>query len=213
MGFLCGALAFTPYFRWRWEHARHHATSGNLKNRGTGDIWTMTVEEYRQSSPRRRFAYRLIRNPFALFGVGPLLVDAHGRNAFPSRVPNRRARRSVWWTNLFVAAMAAIGIFAFGWFNYLLLQIIIIGVSGAAGIWLFYIQHQFEDGLLGARRGLGLHRRRFTGQFLLQTTQRAAMVLGEISAFTTFIISTRAFQTIDWLVATPQMELFRPCLP
>jgi omega-6 fatty acid desaturase (delta-12 desaturase) len=144
VGFTCGALAWTPYFRWRWEHARHHATSGNLENRGIGDIWTMTVAEYRQASPLRRLGYRLVRNPFFLFGVGPFWLMLM-KERLPRDLPNARARRSVWWTNLFIAGMVALGVMVFGWFDYLVLQFIIIGVAGAAGIWLFYIQHQFED--------------------------------------------------------------------
>jgi omega-6 fatty acid desaturase (delta-12 desaturase) len=144
LGIVCGALAWTPYFRWRWEHARHHATSGNLEGRGTGDIWTLTVEEYRQSSRLRRLGYRLVRNPLFLLGVGPFWLVL-GKERLPHGTPNRRARRSVWWTNLFLVGMVALGVAVFGWLDYLIIQCIIIGVSGGAGIWLFYIQHQFED--------------------------------------------------------------------
>jgi omega-6 fatty acid desaturase (delta-12 desaturase) len=144
VGIVCGALAWTPYFRWRWEHARHHATSGNLEDRGTGDIWTMTVEEYRQASPLLRLGYRLVRNPVFLLGVGPFWLML-GKERLPHGTPNRRARRSVWWTNGVIVGMVAIGVTVFGWFDYLVVQSIIIGVAGAAGIWLFYIQHQFED--------------------------------------------------------------------
>ncbi|MEE4175192.1 MAG: fatty acid desaturase [Xanthomonadales bacterium] len=144
VGSVCGALALTPYFRWRWEHARHHATSGNLEHRGIGDIWTMTVEEYRQSSRLRRLGYRLVRNPVCLFGVGPFWLML-AKERLPHGAPNRRAKRSVWWTNLFLLGMAALGVSVFGWLDYLILQAIIIGVAGGAGIWLFYVQHQFED--------------------------------------------------------------------
>jgi omega-6 fatty acid desaturase (delta-12 desaturase) len=144
VGIVCGALAWTPYFRWRWEHARHHAMSGNLENRGIGDIWTMTVEEYRQSSRLRRLGYRLVRNPIFLLGVGPFWLMLV-KERLPHGTPNRRARRSVWWTNVFIAGMVALGVMVFGWLDYLVVQAIIIGVAGGAGIWLFYIQHQFED--------------------------------------------------------------------
>jgi omega-6 fatty acid desaturase (delta-12 desaturase) len=144
LGVVCGALALTPYYRWRWEHARHHATSGNLESRGIGDIWTMTVEEYRQSSRLRRLGYRLVRNPVCLFGVGPFWLML-AKERLPRGVPNRRAKRSVWWTNLFLLGMAALGVAVFGWLDYLVIQAIIIGVAGGAGIWLFYIQHQYED--------------------------------------------------------------------
>lgn len=144
IGVICGAVSYTPYFRWRWEHARHHATSGNLESRGIGDIWTMTVAEYQQASRWERFSYRLIRNPLALLSVGPFWLTLV-RERIPIRSPNCRARHSVWWTNLFMVVVLAIGVLAFGWVDFLLLQLIIISISGAAGIWLFYIQHQFED--------------------------------------------------------------------
>jgi len=72
MGFISGVLTFTPYFHWRWEHSIHHATSGDLDRRGTGDVWTMTVQEYLESSRWKRFACRLARNPVVLFGLAPL---------------------------------------------------------------------------------------------------------------------------------------------
>jgi omega-6 fatty acid desaturase (delta-12 desaturase) len=144
VGAVCGTLALTPYRRWRWEHARHHAGSGNLDKRGTGDIWTMTVDEYRQASRGRRLAYRLVRQPFWLLTVGPF-YQSLVKERLPARAGNARERRSVWWTNLAVLLMALGLGWAFGWADYLLIQAIIIGVSGAAGIWLFYIQHQFEE--------------------------------------------------------------------
>src|SRR5687767_8612297 len=73
-GFVAGVLTFTPYYHWRWQHARHHATSGRLDQRGTGDVWTMTVQEYLEGSRWRRFAYRLARNPFVLFVLAPLYM-------------------------------------------------------------------------------------------------------------------------------------------
>jgi omega-6 fatty acid desaturase (delta-12 desaturase) len=74
MGFIAGILTFTPYYHWRWEHAIHHASAGDLDKRGTGDVWTMTVQEYLESSPWKRFAYRLARNPVVLFVVAPLYL-------------------------------------------------------------------------------------------------------------------------------------------
>ena len=82
VGFIAGVLTFTPYYHWRWEHSIHHATSGHLDKRGTGDVWTLTVEEYLKSSRWRRFAYRLSRNPFILFVMAPVLLWSCG-NGFP----------------------------------------------------------------------------------------------------------------------------------
>jgi omega-6 fatty acid desaturase (delta-12 desaturase) len=86
VGFIAGLLTFTPYYHWRWEHSLHHASSGDLDRRGTGDIWTMTVQEYLESSRWKRFAYRLARNPFILFVVAPVFLFVV-RERFPSPRP------------------------------------------------------------------------------------------------------------------------------
>jgi omega-6 fatty acid desaturase (delta-12 desaturase) len=143
-GFLTGLLTLTPFQHWRWEHAIHHASSGNLDKRGTGDIWTMTVEEYLQSSRVRRFSYRLARNPVILFLVAPLyLFFVHQRFAKPAASP--RDRRSVYWMNLALLAMAAGLTAVFGWQTFLLIQLTVVAVAGGLGVWMFYVQHQFED--------------------------------------------------------------------
>ena len=144
VGFIAGVLTFTPYYHWRWEHSVHHATSGHLDKRGVGDIWTMTVQEYLEASRWRRFAYRLARNPFILFVIAPLYVFLISQR-FPSSNANPRERMSVWWMNLAIAALAAGLSFIFGLKNYILIQLIITSVAGSAGVWLFYVQHQFED--------------------------------------------------------------------
>jgi omega-6 fatty acid desaturase (delta-12 desaturase) len=149
-GFLSGILTFTPYYHWRWEHSLHHATSGDLDRRGTGDVWTMTVQEYLEASPGKRFAYRLARNPFALFVIAPLFVFMI-RQRFPSRTASRRERSSVHWMNLAVLGMAAGLMAIFGLKAYLLIQVTVMMVAGAAGFWLFYVQHQF-DGVYWERR-------------------------------------------------------------
>ena len=143
MGFISGVLTFTPYFHWRWEHSIHHATSGDLDRRGTGDVWTMTVQEYIESSRWKRFGYRLARNPLILFGIAPLYLFVV-RQRYPSPNANARERHSVWWINLGIAVMATAMTFIFGFKAYAIIQLIIIGVAGSVGVWLFYVQHQFE---------------------------------------------------------------------
>jgi acyl-lipid omega-6 desaturase (Delta-12 desaturase) len=144
VGFLTGMLVFTPYYHWRWEHALHHGSTGDLDRRGTGDVWTLTVREYLESSRGRRFAYRLSRNPLVLFVLAPLFIF-FVRQRFPSKDANRRERRSVLWMNLAILAMAAAMSAVFGFWTYLLLQSIVMATGGAVGVWLFYVQHQFED--------------------------------------------------------------------
>jgi omega-6 fatty acid desaturase (delta-12 desaturase) len=109
-----------------------------------GDVWTMTVQEYLESSAWKRFAYRLARNPLVLFVVAPLYVFMI-RQRVPSPSANRRERGSVWWMNLATIGMAAALSCAFGVLPYLVLQLTVMLVAGAAGVWLFYVQHQFED--------------------------------------------------------------------
>ena len=143
LGFVAGILTLTPYYQWRWEHAIHHGTAGHLDKRGTGDVWTMTVQEYLESSRWKRFSYRLARNPIVLLLIAPLFLFV-----IVQRIPStkgRRERRSVWWMNFAVACYAATMSWIFGIKAFVLLQLIVTMVAGAAGVWMFYVQHQFED--------------------------------------------------------------------
>jgi len=142
-GYLCGLLTFMPYYHWRWEHSLHHATSGDLDRRGTGDMWTMTVQEYLESSRWQRFAYRLGRNPVVLFVLAPLYIFLF-KHRFPKARASRRERYSVYWMNLAILGMASALIALFGFKEYVFIQLTALMVAGSAGVWLFYVQHQFE---------------------------------------------------------------------
>jgi omega-6 fatty acid desaturase (delta-12 desaturase) len=142
-GFICGMLTFTPYYHWRWEHSLHHASSGDLDRRGTGDVWTLTVQEYLESSRWKRFSYRLARNPVILFAIAPLVLFVV-RHRFPRAKADPRERYSVYWMNLAILGMAGAMSAMFGFKAYLLIQLIILMVAGSTGVWLFYVQHQFE---------------------------------------------------------------------
>jgi len=144
VGFLTGVLTFTPYYHWRWEHAIHHSSSGDLDKRGTGDVWTMTVQEYLESSRWKKFAYQLSRNPFILFVIAPLFLFLI-RQRFPSPKASERERHSVWAMNAAILGMALGLSWLVGLKAYLLIQLIILMVAGGAGVWMFYVQHQFED--------------------------------------------------------------------
>jgi len=108
-----------------------------------GDIWTLTVLEYLEASRWKRFAYRLARNPFVLFVLAPLFVFVI-KHRLPKANASRRERYSVYWTNLALLGMAAGLSWAFGVKAYLLIQLTVLTVAGAAGFWLFYVQHQFD---------------------------------------------------------------------
>jgi omega-6 fatty acid desaturase (delta-12 desaturase) len=143
-GFLTGLLVVTPFHQWRFEHSVHHSAAGDLDRRGIGDVWTLTVQEYLASSRWRRFCYRVFRHPVVLFGISPLLLFLVV-NRIPVKEANRSVRRWVWITNLAVLLMAAGLASVYGLANYLIIQGIAIAVASIAGVWLFYVQHQFED--------------------------------------------------------------------
>ena len=150
VGFIAGLLTFTPYYHWRWEHSLHHATAGDLDRRGTGDVWTLTVQEYLEASRWKRFAYVLARNPVVLFVIAPLYLFLI-RQRFASAGANRRERLSVIWMNLAVLGLATALSVIFGVKTYLAIQVTVMGLAGSAGLWLFYVQHQF-DGVYWERR-------------------------------------------------------------
>lgn len=144
VGFITGLLTFTPYYQWRWDHAIHHASAGHLDRRGTGDLWTLTVQEYLESSRGRRFAYRLARNPIVLFVLAPLFV-LFIKQRFPSSGAKTRERHSVYAMNVAIAGMATALSLVFGFKAYLIIQLTALAFAGSVGFWLFYVQHQFED--------------------------------------------------------------------
>jgi len=145
VGSIVGVLVFTPYFYWRQSHAIHHATAGNLDKRGIGDVWTMTVEEYLAASPWKQFIYRAYRNPILMFGIGPIFMFL-----IAQRIPTRnrsfrkRERNSIHWTNLGLLIFGTLVSLLIGFKNFLLIQIIVMWIASSVGVWLFYVQHQFD---------------------------------------------------------------------
>jgi len=146
LGSVLGVLTLTPYAYWRRTHSIHHATSGNLDHRGFGDVTTLTVKGYLSLTRWKRALYRIYRNPLILFGVGPV-YEFILRQRFPFHLPWswRREWASVLWTNLAILAVVATMWMTIGIQAFLAVQLPITLVAGAAGIWLFYVQHQFED--------------------------------------------------------------------
>ena len=142
VGRITGFLNFTPYYRWKHDHAIHHATSGNLDKRGSGDVHTMTVREYLAAPWWKKAAYRIVRHPLALLGVGPLLIFLVAHRIPPLK--GKRARSSVWWTNISLAVAIALLCWLIGWKTYVLVQLPIVMISATIGIWLFYVQHNFD---------------------------------------------------------------------
>jgi acyl-lipid omega-6 desaturase (Delta-12 desaturase) len=144
LGTALGLLLYSPFARWRHDHAIHHATSGDLGRRGTGDIRTLTVAEYRALPWRGRLGYRLLRNPLVMFVLGPIIAMIIGPRIV-ARGARARMRRSVLATNLALVVLVGGLCLLMGWRDYLLVFGPAALLAGSIGIWLFYVQHQFED--------------------------------------------------------------------
>jgi omega-6 fatty acid desaturase (delta-12 desaturase) len=144
LGAVCGLMVMTPFARWRHQHAVHHASSGDLDRRGVGDLPTLTVAEYAARPWRGRLGYRLFRNPIVMFGLGPLWAMILAPR-FVARDERPRIRRSVWRTNIALAAIIGALCWLLGWENFLLVEAPSALLAGSIGVWLFYVQHQFED--------------------------------------------------------------------
>ena len=143
VGYVCGILTLTPYEDWRHSHGVHHATIGDLDRRGTGDVYVMTVDEYLAAPRLKRIAYRLFRNPLIMFGLGPGAVFLL-THRFAHKGAGKRQRYSVYITNLAIAAIIGVASLTIGLRTYVAVQLPIFLIGFAAGVWLFYVQHQFE---------------------------------------------------------------------
>jgi acyl-lipid omega-6 desaturase (Delta-12 desaturase) len=146
IGRAIGVLTLTPYDLWRLSHAIHHASSGNLDRRGVGDIKTKTVREYFAMSARGRLLYRLYRHPLVMFGVGPVYTFV-----IESRLPFGFMRKgampwlSTMSTNAAVAIVAGLLVWSVGLVPVLVVHLPVMLIAATAGVWMFYVQHQFED--------------------------------------------------------------------
>jgi acyl-lipid omega-6 desaturase (Delta-12 desaturase) len=143
VGIVCGVVVFTPFHSWRHEHAVHHATAGDLDQRGMGDVDTLTVAEYLELSWPQRLGYRLMRNPLVMLGLGPLWAMMLEPRLVPGWA-RRRFWRQIIATDVAIVAAVAVLCLLFGWQAVLLVQLPSAMLAGAVGIWLFYVQHQFE---------------------------------------------------------------------
>jgi omega-6 fatty acid desaturase (delta-12 desaturase) len=144
LGVTVGLIVLSPFHSWRLEHAAHHASSGDLDRRGSGDIDTLTVAEYYSKSWRGRLGYRLLRSPFVMFTFGPVWALALAPRLVPLSA-RTRVRRSHVYTNLALLVIIGGLVLAIGWLPFLMIQLPLVFIAGAAGVWLFYVQHQFED--------------------------------------------------------------------
>jgi omega-6 fatty acid desaturase (delta-12 desaturase) len=144
LGFWLGILVFTPGEEWWHSHAIHHATSGNLDKRGMGDVMTYTIEEYTQMTPIKKFGYKLFRNPLVMFILGPIYMFFF-QHRFP--IPNfgPRENKDLILHNFVLAVYLVLMSVIIGWKIFLPAQFLIMWLGGMGGIWLFFVQHQYEN--------------------------------------------------------------------
>jgi omega-6 fatty acid desaturase (delta-12 desaturase) len=144
VGVVLGLFVLAPFRQWQHEHSVHHATSGDLDRRGIGDVMTLTVSEYSTMAWYKRVGYRMFRNPIVMFGLGPIAAMIIGPR-IPERSARPRQRRSVLLTDVTLVAAIALICWAIGWRDFLVVWAPAAMLAGSAGVWLFYVQHQFED--------------------------------------------------------------------
>ena len=151
LGFIIGVLALTPYGQWRWSHLQHHGAFGNLDRRGVGDIMTMTVAEYRAAPRREQLKYHVYRHPLAMFGLGSTLLFGLIYR-FPVKGTPHPERNSVWLTDAAILALVAASALTVGVRPFFLVMAPVWVIAWTLGVWLFYVQHQFQ-GVYWARQG------------------------------------------------------------
>lgn len=144
VGYITGFLTFTPYEQWTADHAAHHQTSGDLDRRGRGDVWTVTAQEYSNMSWSQRLGYRLYRNTFVTFIIGPIYLFQF-RFRFTDKRDDAKGRKSVHICNAALLLIIGTLVYAIGWKAFLMIQIPATVVAQFTGTWLFYVQHQYED--------------------------------------------------------------------
>lgn len=209
VGFLLGIVTLTPYHYWRRTHAIHHATAGDLDRRGYGDVLTLTVAEYRALSPWRRLGYRLYRSMPVLLFLGPFYQFVL-RHRFPTDAP--RAWRKEWisvvGTNLGIAAVLVVAWQTLGLWTFLSLWAPVFFISGAVGLWLFYVQHQFEETYWEHGDGWDYHRAGLEGSSWFDMPAWAHWFTGNIGYHHVHHLSSRIpnYRLKECMEAIPELQ-------
>ncbi|HKP80327.1 MAG TPA: fatty acid desaturase, partial [Phenylobacterium sp.] len=182
VGRIAGVLTMTPYDYWRRTHAIHHATSSNLDRRGLGGVETLTVEEYRALSPMRRLGYRLYRNAAVMLGLGPAYMFLLQHRLPIGLMKERRAWVSVLGNNLGLAVLVTVQVLIAGPQALLAVHLPIVVIAASIGVWLFFVQHQFEPGWWGRQAQWSLHDAAFRGSSHLDLPQPLRWMTANIGA-------------------------------
>lgn len=209
VGRALGVLTFTPYDCWRRSHTLHHANTGNLDARGYGDVDTLTVREFQSRSALQRLGYRLYRHPVVLFGIGPAYLFLL-RHRLP--VGLMRAGAQYWIsaiaTNLAIAALVTGLIALFGWGTTVLVVIPVLLIAASTGVWLFYIQHQFEDAHWDKRAEWSFHAAALHGSSHLDLPQPLRWFTANIGVHHVHHLASRVpfYRLQEVLVAYPDLR-------
>jgi omega-6 fatty acid desaturase (delta-12 desaturase) len=192
VGRTIGVVTLTPYGFWLRTHAAHHANAGNLDHRGMGDIITMTRNEYGALPSFRRFAYRLYRNPFVMFGLIPTyLFVLHYRLPFGLMRSGSQPWLSTMGTNAAIAGLAGLMIWLVGLGPFLLVQGPIVAISASVAVWFFYVQHQFEDTLWARDEDWSFHEAALHGSSHYELPPSLAWFTGNIGVHHVHHLSSR----------------------
>jgi omega-6 fatty acid desaturase (delta-12 desaturase) len=179
LGTALGVIVLTPFVRWRHDHAIHHNTAGDLDKRGIGDVPLLTVEEYATRSPRARMEYRLFRNPLVMFGLGPVIAMIIGPRLISRDAP-KRMRRSVLATDAALAVIFGLLCWRLGPVAVALAWAPPALIAGAAGVWLFYVQHNFEGAYYQRTEGWGYADAALQGSSFLKLPRLLQFATGNI---------------------------------
>ncbi len=179
LGAVLGIVVVTPFARWRHDHAQHHGTAGDLDRRGIGDVPMLTLEEYRAGTRGERLRYRLLRNPLIMFGIGPVIAMIIGPRLVSRDAP-ARMRRSVLLTDAVLVVIFGVLIWTLGVGTVALVWTPPALIAGSAGVWLFYVQHQFEGAYWQRTDGWGYADAALRGSSFLKLPKVLQFATGSI---------------------------------
>lgn len=211
LGAFLGILVFTPFADWRRSHGRHHQTTGQLDERGIGDVWTMTVAEYRAAGRAKRLLYRFYRNPLTLFVLGPFFIFLL-INRFPSKGAGRRQKRDLVFHNLALLLFHGGMCLVFGVIPWVLVQASVLLVGGLVGIWMFYVQHQFDPTWWARGSEWSFVEASFQGSSWYRLPRPLQWMTGNIGLHHVHHLNPRIpnYRLQDCLEAIPELRLKKP---